>query len=170
MSKKTSAEPTTGRAPVVAPGPPAQTEPPAVVRGDRRTLPPHAVSRAKEAFKNFSLSKFAGNATPTNYVGRTRTMMDAQRRVISHNLARLQDASDTPRAMTFALPAAALSQLLPSYDANTGKVDLDDVLKLVEQNMRGAEFVANGNPTLNRLAIQSQVQQIIDDIKGATAK
>jgi hypothetical protein len=97
-------------------------------------------------------------------------MMDTQRRVISHNLARLQGASDTPRAMTIALPAAALSRLLPSYDANTGTVDLDDVLKLVEQNMSGTEFVAHGNPTLNRLAIQSQVQQMIDEVKGGTAK
>jgi hypothetical protein len=169
MAQKTSAKPPTGRAPEVAPCPPAQTEPPAVVRGDQRTLPPHAVSRAKEAFKNFSLSKFAGNARPTNYVGHTQTMMDTQRRVISHNLTRLQGASGTPRAMTIALPAAALSKLLPSYDANTGKVDLADVLKLLEQNMTGTEFVANGNPTLNRLAIQSQVQQIIDEVKRGAA-
>jgi hypothetical protein len=38
-------------------------------------------------------------------------------------------------------------------------------MSLIQQNIRGTEFYASGNPTLNRLAIQSQVQQIIDNIK-----
>jgi hypothetical protein len=94
--------------------------------------------------------------------------MDTHRSVILNNLAQQQGASDTPRAMTIALPAKTLSDLLPKYA--TGQVDLDDVLKLLEQNMTGTEFFANGNPTLNRLAIQAQVQQIIDDVKRGTAK
>ena len=67
--------------------------------------------------------------------------------------------------MTIALPEATIKQLLPSYDAKAGTIDLGEVMRLIQQNMRGTEFYAKGNPTLNRLAIQSQVQQIIDTVK-----
>jgi len=74
------------------------------------------------------------------------------------------------RAMTIALPDATLKQLLPSLNTKAGTIDLADVLSLIQKNMGGTEFYANGNPTLNRIAVQAKVQQIINSVKQGAKK
>jgi hypothetical protein len=131
----------------------------------RRPVPATSVANAKKAFNSFTLSKFAGNGTPSNYVAAGQSPAEAQRAKISQHLDNLSNADAPPRAMTIALPDAKLRQLLPSFNAKAGTIDLGELMSLIQQNIKGTEFYANGNPTLNRLAIQSQVQQVIDSIK-----
>lgn len=131
----------------------------------KRPLPAASVAKAKKAFKSFSLSKFAGNATPSNYIAAGQNPAEAQRQEISRHLNLLSNPDAPPRAMTIAFPDATIKQLLPSLNAKAGTIDLGEVMTLIQKNMRGTEFYANGNPTLNRIAIQSQVQQIIDNVK-----
>jgi hypothetical protein len=74
--------------------------------------------------------------------------------------------------MGLSLPATMLATLLPSLAG--GQVKLGEVLTLLKSRMTGTEFYADGNPTLSRLAtqtaLQTQVQSIIDAIKGGTLK
>jgi hypothetical protein len=124
-------------------------------------IPPKSVEKAKSAFSNFTLSKFAGNAPPPNYVTAKRSLAAVQKQAISNAIDTLQ--SSTPnRAITLALPSADVKKLLPSFDAKSGSVQLSDVLGLVQQRMSGTEFFARGNPTLNRLAVEATAQQILD--------
>jgi hypothetical protein len=90
--------------------------------------------------------------------------------MISQHIDNLNNADAPARALTIALPDAAIKQLLPSLNAKQGTIDLVEVMSLIQQNMRGTEFYASGNPTLNRLAIQGQVQQIIDSVKQEAKK
>jgi|SRR5579859_2007938 len=131
----------------------------------KRPIPAKSITAAKNVFAKFSLSKFAGNRTPSNYVLVGQSPTVTQRRIISQYTTGLNNGDASTRAMTIALPEATIKQLLPSYDAKAGTIDLGEVMRLIQQNMRGTEFYAKGNPTLNRLAIQSQVQQIIDTVK-----
>jgi hypothetical protein len=130
-----------------------------------RPVPATSVAKAKKAFNSFNLSKFAGNGTPSNYVAAGQSPADAQRRKISQHLDNLSNADAPTRAMTIALPDATLKQLLPSLNTKAGTIDLGEVLSLMQKNMSGTEFLSNGNPTLNRLTVQSQVQEIIDNVK-----
>jgi hypothetical protein len=131
----------------------------------KRHVPAASIVKAKQAFKNFSLSKFAGNGTPSNYVAAGQNVAQAQRRIISRHIESQNVAASAVRGITIAFPEALLKKLLPSFDPKARTIDLGEVIKLIEQNMRGTEFYCNGDPTLKRLAIQSQVQQIIDNVK-----
>jgi hypothetical protein len=128
-------------------------------------VPAASVAKAKKAFKSFSLSKFAGNSVPLNHVAVGQSPAAAQQRVISQHIDNLNGMGGSTRAMTIALPDATIKQFFPSFNAKAGTIDLGEVMSFIQQNMRGTEFYANGNPTLNRLAIQSQVQKIIDSVK-----
>ena len=136
----------------------------------KRPVPAASVAKAKEAFKTFSLSKFAGNVISPNFVAAGQSPAPAQQRIISQQINKLNDAGASARAMTIALPDATIQQLLPSFDVKAGTIDLGEVMSLIQHNMRGTEFYAQGNPTLNRLAIQSQVQQIIESVKQDAKK
>ncbi|SRR5258708_30732977 len=136
----------------------------------KRPVAAASVAKAKKAFNGFSLSKFAGNGTPSNYVASGQSPAQVQRAIISHHINQLNNADAPTRAMTIALPDAMLKQILPSLDAKARTIDLGEVMSFIQKNMSGTEFYANGNPTLNRLAIQSQVQQIIDSVKQGAKK
>ncbi len=71
------------------------------------------------------------------------------------------------RGMMLALPSATtqIQKLLPSFNAKRATVDLKDLMKLITKNMRGTQFYAHGNPPLNRLALQSRVQEIMAAVK-----
>lgn len=131
-----------------------------------RRVPPESRAKAKAAFANFSLSKHAKSAAPTSHVAAGHATAAVQRQSIAAHVEQLP----LNGAISVALPATQLKVLLPSYDASTGTVSLDDVMNALEQNARGHEFFANGNPTLNRLAIQSQVQDIIASALKGGAK
>src|SRR5262249_47316882 len=93
-----------------------------------------------------------------------------QRLLIQQHLSNLENANDVSHAMTISLPTASLKKLLPSLDEKTRTIDLSDVLQLISQNSRGTEFYANGKATLNRLAVQANVQEIISSIKQGEKK
>jgi hypothetical protein len=124
-----------------------------------------SAAKAKQAFKNFSLSKFAGDGMPSNHVTLGQPAASVQRRMISQQINQLNNANAPIRALTISFPEATLKQFLPSLNKQTGTIDLGELMRLVQQSMRGTEFYANGNPTLNRLAIQTQVQQLIAGVK-----
>jgi hypothetical protein len=117
-------------------------------------------------FKNFSLSKFP-EKLPSNYVHSGKNPAAVQRKLIEHQLHKLRKTDMPNRGMTLALPRATteMQKLLPSFNAKRATVDLKDVMKLITKNMRGTEFYAHGNPTLNRLALQSRVQEIMAAVK-----
>ncbi len=102
---------------------------------------------------------------PSNHVPAGQRPADVQQQVISRHIDQLKDAPLATRAMTIALPEATIKKVFPSLDAKTRTIDLGEVLRTIQQYMGGTEFYASGNPTLNRLAIQSQVQQIMDTVK-----
>jgi hypothetical protein len=125
-----------------------------------------SMAKARSVFKNFSLSKFAGSDTPSHYVAAGENPAKTQKRIITQHIANLKSSGASSRAMTLSFPETRVKELLPSFKAKAGTIDVQDVVNLLEHNRAGNEFYAKGNPTLNRLAIQSQVQQIISTIKG----
>jgi hypothetical protein len=124
-------------------------------------VPARSAAKAKAVFKNFSLSKFAAGERAHNYVAPGQHPKAAQAQVITTHLTQ---AVAPNRALTMAMPPALLKKLLPSYNPQTGTVSVDDVVNALEQKMRGTEFYSNGDPTLNRLDIESQVQDIIQNV------
>jgi hypothetical protein len=72
--------------------------------------------------------------------------------------------------LTLALPESAVATLLPSLNADASTVELSDVLKIIAQYTRATEFYTNGNPVLNRVAVQSRVRELIAAVtQDATA-
>ncbi len=136
----------------------------------KRAVPAASVAKAKKAFKGFNLSKFAGNGMPSNYVAAGESSVEAQRRMISRHIENQNNADSAIHGLTIALPDAMLKKLLPSFNAKARTIDLGEVISLIEQNMQGTEFYCSGNPTLNRMAIQSEVQRIIDNVKKRAHK
>jgi hypothetical protein len=136
----------------------------------KRPLPAESIAKARSAFKNFSLSKFAGQSTPSNYVPAGETPAAVHRKIIAQHMQKLSEEDTSNQGMTLALPTGEIKNFLPSYSEKGGTAALSDVLSLLTKKMSGTEFYANGNPTLNRLALQSQVDQIIQSVKQETKK
>ena len=130
-----------------------------------RAIPATSIARAKAAFKNFSLSKFAGTEFPANYVASGQSVAAVQQQVIQQHVEKLNQQDVPTRSLTVALPPSAIKKLFPSLNQHGGTIDLGEVLTVVEQNTRGTEFYAHGNPTLNRLSIEARVQQMINSVK-----
>ncbi len=141
----------------------------------KRMLPDKSVAKARKLFANFSLSKFARDSLPPSHVPAGKgpeTVNAAQRKNISRKIAALKgtDATNPNPGMTLALPEGKIKNFLPSYNEKAGTLDLGDVLQLMTQKMKGTQFFTNGNPTLNRMALQSQVDQIINSVKQGAKK
>jgi hypothetical protein len=92
---------------------------------------------------------------------RIEHVQNFQRKKIEQHLQKLSKADTSNRRMKLALPKETIKKLLPSYNEKTGTIDLNDVMKVITRNMNGTEFFAKGDPTLNRLALQAQAQQIL---------
>jgi hypothetical protein len=138
-----------------------------------RPLQAKSVEKAKSVFKNFSLSKFPKGSMPSNYVptGKKRAdVHNVQRKIIVQHMHQLSKKETTNRGMTLALPETTIKDLLPSFNAKTATIDLNDVMKLIAQNTRGTEFYADGNPTFNRLVLQSRVRKIIATVSQGIKK
>lgn len=143
----------------------------------KRPLPAKSVQKAADAFKKFSLSRFAQNATPANYVpaahAKTPSAVAAvQRKSVTAQIA--ARAANPPRTlgMSVALTPTSLAQLLPSLNAKTGMVGLTELLAALQQNLRGKQFYATGNPTLNlvqNFTLLSQVQAYMSALKAGMA-
>src|SRR5215813_78681 len=133
----------------------------------KRPLPPDSVEKAKKAFENFSLSKFARKSLPANHVGEGKdpsAVHSVQRDFISQQIKILNDSYAPNQGMTIALPTETMKKLFPSYDEEGRTVELDNLLSVMTKRMSGTEFYYKGNPTLNRLALQSKVDQIIRSV------
>lgn len=164
---------------------PARKEPKATVEAVavvpveqiQRPLPSESKARATKALKNFSLSKFAEDALPRNYVAMEKAKDPAavqavQRQMLTRQVHAMKDEFSVNRGMILALPDSMLKQLLPA-GMKKGKVELTDLLDVMKQRMTGTELYARGNPTLNRLStesnLQSQVKDIIRSIKHSNS-
>jgi len=141
----------------------------------KRPLPAKSVQKAADAFKKFSLSRFAQSPTPANYVPtaqakRPSAVVAVQRTSVTTQMASL--AANPPRTlgMSVALTPTSLAQLLPSLDAKTGTVGLAELLAVLQQNLRGKQFYATGNPTLNlvvqNFTLLSQVRAYMSALKA----
>jgi hypothetical protein len=139
-----------------------------------RQLPAKYWNKAGKAFEKFSLSRFTQDSRPATYVPRLKendpqAVHDVQRELITQRIKALPNADALTPGMTLALTPAEMEKLLPSFDKDAGTIELSELLALLGQKMKGTEFYANGNPTLNRLALQSkyraQARAIIDAIQ-----
>ncbi len=127
-------------------------------------IPTRSLSNAKAAFKHFSLSKFPdASAVPNNFVANGQQVSAVQHRTQINQLKSL-DASG--RRLRVALSDSALQQQLPSFNGKT--VVLQELMDLIQRKLRGTEFYAAGDPTLVRLSMQSQVNDIIQTIKSGS--
>jgi hypothetical protein len=144
----------------------------------KRPLPAKSVQKAANAFKNFSLSRFADGSTPSNYVPAAQAKVPSevaavQRKAIVANVATLVGKGPNDPGLGLALPSAQLASLLPSLDAAAGTVDTTELVGVLRQRMPGTELYASGNPTLNRVVqdsqLLSQVQARIAAIKKGGA-
>jgi hypothetical protein len=136
-------------------------------------IPIASVERAQKAFGNFSVSKFATKALPPNHVGnrKDRSAVHAvQRAIIVQHINQLNDSDSPNQGMTIALPAKTMQKLLPSYDEESRTIELGNLLSVMTKRMSGTEFYCKGNPTLNRLALQSKVDKIVQAVKGEAKK
>jgi len=133
-------------------------------------LPGKSIDKATRRFENFTLSRFAKDSTPSNYVPHAHQKAAAtgdghvqafQRKKIEQHLHRLRTISTTNRGMKVALPADTIKTLLPSFDDKTRTINLDDLMTVIEQRMTGTEFFANGHPTLTRMALRARMEEIL---------
>lgn len=145
------------KAPPRAIKPAPAPSPPIAAMVARRSVPAASRAKAKAAFANFTLSKHGNGAKPENHVAAGQSVVAVQRAAMARQVEQLP----LNGAVSVAFPPDRLKALLPSYDPAAGRVNLDDVMNVLEQNMHGHEFFASGNPTLNRMAVQSQVKDII---------
>lgn len=172
---KAQANPNPAPPPALAAAPPPKSPAPAQVLGVRKPLPAKSVQKAANAFKNFSLSRFAKTSTPANYVPAAQAKVPSavaavQRKAIAAQVTTLAGKAPNGPGLSLALPSALISSLLPSLDANAGTVNVTEFLGVLRQRMSGTEFYASGNPTLNRVVqdaqLLSQVQALIAAIKA----
>src|SRR5262245_2771908 len=152
--------------------------PPPLAMLVKRALPYSSLQKANKIFRNFSLSKFPEGSLPANYVHshkddaslthaeRIRQVQDHQKKKIEQRLHKLkaaeQDKADDKavRGVTLALPKDRAGKLLPSYNEEERTVTLDHVISLITKHMKGTEFHAKGDPTLNRLAFLKRVEKL----------
>jgi hypothetical protein len=151
----------------------ASPHPPPVKRVVR-TLPVKSLARAAYAFKKFSLSRVPKNAAPTNYVSHLESSSPSavsamQREVMAAQVKTLAKSPPETPGMSLALPQELIAKLLPSLNEKAGTVATPELLDALRQAMRGTEFYASGNATLNRVVrdarVLSQVQALIASIK-----
>lgn len=149
--------------------------PPRAATSLKQPPPSASIEKAQETFKNFSLSKHAKGSLPANHVlegqeNDPTAVRAVQKTVISRTLKTLNHSGPTTQGMTLDVPVEQVKNLLPSYDEHTRTVQLSDVLGLITKKMSGTEFYSVGNPTLNRLALQSRVNQIMQSVKQEATK
>lgn len=175
-TKREKIVPTSGAGAAASSAPKSSVSSPAL--RVERPLPAKSVQKAARAFKNFSLSRFTGTRTPANFVpaGHPKTPSTVAALHRKSMMAQTEARASNPSqnlGITVALTEASLGRLLPSLDTKTGTVKLDELLGALKQNLRGTEFYASGNPTLNLVMqdseLLSQVQAYINAVKAGTA-
>jgi len=141
------------------PTPETPATPPMTIQGGA-AIAAASRKRAKAAFENFTLSKFAnGAAAPINVVQPGQDMSSVQDQTHVNHLKTL-DASG--RRLRVTLSDSDLKTFLPSFKRG-GKtmIKLDDLMTLIQTNMHGSEFYCVGHPTLVNLKVQAKADQLI---------
>ena len=130
----------------------------------KRPSPQQSLEKAKRTFANFSLSRFAKDALPANFVHPASAkdpaaVQNLQKDLITQQLDKLPDTDPQNRGMTFAFPVAKLAEMqksLPGIGKDGGNIQLADLLNYMQGKMNGTVFYANGNPVLKRLTAETQ--------------
>jgi hypothetical protein len=150
----------------------------------RLTSPAHLKSahKAERAFKNFSLSKFAQDEIPGNYIdtrkvndpeaAQPKTVQEVQKRLINQQLRKLPDKDTRNRGVKITFPVGKLEQIreaMPGMGERGGEVKLDDLLTYLRGGMNGTSFYSRGNPVMRRLTAElqarSQARAIMERVK-----
>jgi hypothetical protein len=153
----------------------------------RLTSPAHLKSahKAEKAFKNFSLSKFAQDKIPGNYIDtrkvndpksvQPKTVQEVQKRLISQQLRKLPDKDTRNRGVTITFPIGQLEQIreaMPGMGERGGEVKLGDLLTYLRGQMNGTSFYSPGNPVMRRLTAElqarSQARAIMERVKRSS--
>lgn len=132
----------------------------------KRPIPAASLAKAEAVFKTFNLSKFAKKELPPNYVAKGKRHEPVQKQRITQKLTELNEQESNNVGMTVAIPKSSIQQAFPKLNQKTKTIDLNDLMNFIQQNIRGKQFVSSGNPTLNRLSIRAQVQQILRAKQG----
>jgi hypothetical protein len=139
-----------------------------------------SVQKAAKAFENFSLSKFAKDKLPENYIDPRnaydpKAVQDAQKELISRQLRKLPDTDMRNSGVTITFAVAKLEEVkkaLPGMSENGGEVKLDELLTYLLGRMNGTTFYSRGNPVMKRLTAamqaRSQARAIIERIKNGS--
>jgi hypothetical protein len=139
-----------------------------------------SVQKAAKAFENFSLSKFAKDSVPENYidprnVNDAKAVQDAQKELIRRQLRKLPDTDTRNSGVAITFPIAKLEEVkkaLPGLSEHGGEVKLDDLLTYLRGRMNGTTFYSRGNPVLKRLTAamqaRSQARAIIERVKNGS--
>jgi hypothetical protein len=119
-----------------------------------------AVSRAADAFRGFSLSKYRDQPPPATHVPAGGDRAAIHRTVMEEGLRQLRGFDASSRGLTLSLRPATLN-VLRSYNADAGTVDATDLMILLDRYRRGTEFYSQGHPTVTRLELQRRAQELI---------
>jgi hypothetical protein len=174
---KSEADPIANRPAAATSAPAAKLKP-----APRLISPAHlkSVQKAAKAFENFSLSKFAKDKVPENYmdprnVYDPKAVQDAQKELISRQLRKLPDTDTRNSGVAITFPVAKLEEVkkaLPGMSERGGEVKLDDLLTYLRGRMNGTTFYSRGNPVMKRLTAamqaRSQARAIIERVKNGS--
>ncbi|HEX3872205.1 MAG TPA: hypothetical protein VHV77_17290 [Pirellulales bacterium] len=168
----------------IADRPAAATSAPAakLKPASRLTSPAHlkSVQKAAKAFENFSLSRFAKDKLPENYIDPRKVkdpkaVQDVHRELMNRQLRKLPDTDTQNNGVTITFPVAKLEEVkraLPGMDEHGGEVKLDDLLTYLRGRMNGTTFYSRGNPVMKRLTAEmqarSQARAIIERVKNGS--
>jgi hypothetical protein len=152
----------------------------------RRPPSPDSIQKAKDVFEQFSLSKFAKNSLPDNYIhvekkaaslhsaDHVQHVQEFQRKRVEQHLHKLAKTAEHdarkggPAALagiTVALPKKNAKAFLRSYDHDKRTVNLGELIGLIERHAAGTAFYAKGHPTLNRLALRAKAQKFMANLR-----
>ena len=141
-----------------------------------------SAQKAEKAFENFSLSKFARDKIPENYIDTRkvndpkavppRAVLEVQKELISRQLGKLPDTDTRNIGVTITFPVAKLEEIrkaMPGMGEHGGEVKLDDLLTYLRGRMNGTTFYSRGNPVMKRLTAElqarSQARAIMERVK-----
>jgi hypothetical protein len=130
--------------------------------------PAESVKRAAEVFKQFSLSRFAKGGRPPNFADSPDEAKALHRKLMGDRLADLAREASVNRRISIALTPKTLKRIVPSFGTDGQTVQTQEIISLLSTHLRSRQFTVTGNPTLKRVALQKEIDQIFDRIKDGT--
>jgi hypothetical protein len=138
----------------------------------------NSTQKAAKTFEHFSLSKFAKEKRPANFVDPKvmhdpKAVQDVQRKSIEAQLRKLPHAKNPNSGVRITFATGKLDEMkkaVPGLSEKGGDVKVDALLALLGTRMNGRSFFTGGNRALKRLTIASQARDrakaIIEQIKS----